>query len=131
MEETSNLESAIRSRDAEAFQEALNCLKDSKDSALLLASVLPEDWHESHEDIVLDLGLAGNPDTVEAIEKSAIIPFQYLIEWGNLEEFQRKCAYALARIGTEKSRQALVSLSKNSDPHIREYAQEGLSKWPL
>ena len=131
MVKISNLESVIESRDAETFQEALDCLKGSKNAALLLSSVLPEDWHESHEDIVFDLGLAGNPDTVEAIAQAVVIPFQYLVEWGNLQEFQRKCTYALAKIGTEQSRLALVSLSENSDPHIREYAQEGLSKWPL
>ena len=32
--------------------------------APLLAKILLEDWHDSHEDIVFELGLIGNPTVV-------------------------------------------------------------------
>jgi len=42
--------------------------------------------------------LVGDPIAVDAIMRAAKQPFAYLEEWRNLREFQRKCAYALARI---------------------------------
>lgn len=110
--------------------ESLNTAMAERDP-LALAQFLLEDWHELHEDIVFELGLIGDPRTVEAISKAVLIPFEHLVEWNNLHEFQRKCAYALARIGTPESRSALQILSEHSDPHLREYGDEGLKHWPL
>lgn len=39
----------------------------------------------------------------------ALRPPAYLAGWGSTAEFQRKCAFALARPATEESRQALAS----------------------
>lgn len=96
-----------------------------------LARLLLEDWHERHEDIVFELGLIGDPCTVDAIARAAVIPFKHLVEWNNLHEFQRKCAYALARIGTAESRTVLETLASHADPYLKEYGKEGLEKWPL
>ena len=94
-----------------------------------LTEQLLADWHECHEDIVFTLGLLGDPRAVEAISKAILIPFDSLVKWNNLCEFQRKCAYALARIGTEKSRAALELLTKHPDPQLREFGKEGLEHW--
>jgi HEAT repeat protein len=99
--------------------------------AVVLSRYLLEDWHELHEDIVFELGLIGDPSSVGFIAKAVLIPFKHLTEWGNLHEFQRKCAYALARIGTPEARSALQTLAADSDPFLREYGEEGLQKWPL
>ncbi len=106
-------------------------LAGTKVPASVLIRLLLQDWHDSHEDIVFDLGLLGEPSAVDAIQKAANIPFNHLVVWSNLHEFQRKCAFALARIGTTESRAALESLAHSADPHIRECGKEGLSKWPL
>jgi len=97
----------------------------------LLIELLLEDGHDRHEDIVLELGLLKNPTAVPAIAKAVAVPFSNLVQWENIHEFQRKCVYALARIGTPESRSALEQLTRHADPHLREYGKEGLGKWPL
>lgn len=119
------------SKDAEALCAELDALPEGKVRAPLLISLLGQGGHERHEDIVFELGLLGDPAAVPAIARVVVNPFPYLDEWGNLHEFQRKCAYALARIGTLESRTALETLAKHADPHLREYGEEGLSHWPL
>jgi hypothetical protein len=99
--------------------------------APLLIELLERGGHERHEDIVFELGLIGEPAAVDPILRAAKQPFAYLEEWGNLHEFQRKCAYALARIATIESRAALQQLTQAEDPHLREYGEEGLAHWPL
>ena len=99
--------------------------------APVLVRLLLEDWHDLHEDIVFELGLLGEPSAVSAIQRAINIPFGHLVDWGNLHEFQRKCAYALARIGTEESREALKMLARSSDPYISQYGEECLPMWPL
>jgi hypothetical protein len=123
------LEAAISSRDADALWKVLADIEEEPSSVPLLARLLLEDWHESHEDIVFSLGLVGDPYAVDAINKAVTIPFPHMIEWGNLHEFQRKCAYALAKIGSADSRTALEILATHSDPYLRKFGQEGLDNW--
>ncbi len=98
---------------------------------VMLSRLLLQDFHESHEDIVFELGLIGDPCAVDAIAKAVRIPFAHLLKWDNLHEFQRKCAYALARIGTPESRAVLESLAAEPDPFLKEYGDEGLQNWPM
>lgn len=119
---------AIEAKNEDAFNHAIRLVEDETSLVPLYSQLLLQDWHEMHEDIVFELGLIGDPRPVEAILKAATIPFSYLIKWQNLHEFQRKCAYALARIATEESREALKILSTNSDPYIQKYGKEGLAK---
>ena len=118
-------------KDADALCAALDALPEGEARAPLLISLLGQGGHECHEDIVFELGLLGDPAAVPAIARAVVNPFPYLDERGNLHEFQRKCAYALARIETLESRTALETLAKHADPHLREYGEEGLSHWPL
>ena len=110
---------------------ALDCAETHEDRLPLLAAILVEEGHDRHEDIVFELGLIGDPLAVPAISSAVYVPFQSLVRWDNLQEFRRKCAYALARIGTEGSREALVEMSQHTDPRIQAYGEEGLSHWPL
>ena len=119
---------AERNKDARALRAALS---KGETPAPVLIRLLPQECYDLHEDIVFDLGLMGDPNAIEAIVKAIDIQFEHLVRWGNLHEFRRKCTYALACIATEESRAALEALTHNEDPNIREYAAEGLSKWPL
>lgn len=125
------LQAAADSKDVDALRVAVWALKQEPSSVPVLTRLLLEDWHDMHEDIVFELGLVGDPDAVQAIAKAVTVPFAHLVKWNNLREFQRKCAYALARIGTPESRAELESLTKHSDPHLRKYGREGLETWPL
>lgn len=130
MEDLDFLSAARNVKDVDALRDAVACLT-KRSVAPSLAELLLEDWHDSHEDIVLELGLIGDPSTVGSIAKAIHIPFDHLVKWGNLHEFQRKCAYALARIGTPESRDALEAIAKHSDPNLRAYGEEGLQHWPM
>ena len=123
--------SSCQPDDVDALCAALDALPEGETRAPLLIRLLGLAGHERHEDIVFELGLLGDPSAVPAVLKAALIPFPYVEEWGNLHELQRKCAYALARIGTAESRAALEQLAKHSDPYLREYGEEGLGVWPL
>lgn len=105
--------------------------EESASRVPVLLELLVEEGHDRYEDIVFELGLIGDPRAVPAIAKVVNIPFAELVRWDNLHEFQRKCAYALARIATNESKAVLEDLTRNSDAHIREYGEEGLSHWPL
>ncbi|MFL1500825.1 hypothetical protein ACI77J_02530 [Pseudomonas sp. O64] len=123
-------ESALRAKDGAAFWAALVGV-DAQITAPLLAKLLLEDWHEEHEDIVFELGLIGENCATYAITEAAQKNFEHLIRWGNLEAFQRKCAYALARIGSCDSKVALELMTQQLDPGLRKYAEEGLKHWPM
>ncbi|WP_434514602.1 hypothetical protein AB6Q56_19055 [Dechloromonas sp. ARDL1] len=130
MSDINSIRAAIDSQDIDALWPALAKVS-KRESAPFLAEILLAEWHESHEDIVFELGLIGEPSTTDAIAKAAETTFGYLVEWDNLHAFQRKCAYALARIGSSESRVALEALAKHADPHLSKYGKEGLEHWPL
>lgn len=118
--------------DVSAVCEALDSLAEEDRSRVpLLIQLLAVEGHERHEDIVFDLGLFGDPVAIPAIAEAAEKAFPYMVRWQNLHEFQRKCAYALARIGTPESREVLEHLARHADPHLREYGTEGLGNWPM
>jgi HEAT repeat protein len=125
------LRTAVEGRDKDALWTVLGALDQCSDAVPMLVQLLLEDWHEVHEDVAFELGLTGDPRAIEALSRAARIPFAHLVKWGNLHEFQRKCAYALARIGTNESRAALEDLSREADPKLREYGEEGLAHWPM
>lgn len=125
------LADAATNKDSDALREAVSNLKREYEAAPLLAHILLADWHDSHEDIVFELGLIGHPNTTKFIAKAAAMHFAHLGQWNNVQEFQRKYAYALARIGTDESKAALRLLNLGSDPALRQFAQEGLRHWPL
>lgn len=122
----------MSSLDAAALCASLDALAEGNSWRVpLMIQLLTLDGHERHEDIVLDLGLYGDPAAIPAIAKAAETTFQYMVRWQNLHEFQRKCAYALARIATPESRKVLEHLAQHSDPHLRDYGREGLDNWPM
>lgn len=131
MDILSALAEAATNRDPDELRDAVNAVNRDFAAAPLLAHILMEDWHDSHEDIVFELGLIGNPSVVGAIANAAKMRFSSLVEWGNLHEFQRKCAYALARIGTDESRTALEEMVHSEDDYLRQVGEEGLSHWPM
>jgi HEAT repeat protein len=131
MDILSALGAATAERNSDELRDAVNAVNQEFSAAPLLALILLEDWHDSHEDIVFELGLIGNPSVVDAISIAASTKFSSLVQWGNLPEFQRKCAYALARIGTDESKRALEKMASSEDSYLQEVGKEGLHHWPM
>lgn len=131
MDILSALAAAVTKEDCNDLRDAVNMVNQDFKAAPLLAKILLEDWHDSHEDIVFELGLIGNPTVVGAIASAAKTKFISLVEYGNLHEFQRKCAYALARIDTDESRMALEDMILSDDEYLRKVGAEGLAHWPI
>lgn len=123
---TQALEAAERARDSIALRAAL-CAGQIPPSAL--RRLLLEDWHDVHEDIVFSIDQSGDESAIGAIAQAVNIPFPHLIRWGNLHEFQRKCAFALVGIGTPSAHAALEVMASSADPFLRRYGEEGLFKW--
>jgi hypothetical protein len=122
------------SKDVASLEAKLDSLTENDRSRVpLLLELLMLDGHDRHEDIVFDLGIFGDSGAIPAIAKVVEEPPSYIAEAGQwtLHPFQRKCAYALARIGTLESRQVLEHLAGHADPALREYGNEGLSNWPM
>lgn len=84
-----------KQRSVEELTDELDALQEGDARAPFLIELLGRAGHERHEDIVFELGLIGSPSAVSAIARAATSPYPYIEEWGNLHEFQRKCAYAL------------------------------------
>jgi hypothetical protein len=131
MDKLERLAIAANEKDGHALRRALASIDMDVSFAPILAHLLLEDWHDAHEEIVEKLGHIGHHGAVEAIEKVASKPIPRLVQRNLLHSFQRKCAYALARIGTVESRAALEDLAASGEPHLREFAREGLAMWPL
>jgi hypothetical protein len=106
---------AVEARDEDALRTAVGALHLCSSAVPMLSQVLLEEWHDAHEDIAVELGLIGDPRAIQALSKAVRVPFAHLVEWGNLQAFQRKCAYALARIGTPESRMALEDLAREAE----------------
>jgi hypothetical protein len=111
--------------------EALDAIPKGPAREALLTELLVKEGHDRHEDFVFELGLVGAKNAVPAIVKAGNTPFPELVRWGNLQEFRRKCPYALARIRTDESLVALQEMANSSDVDLREYGEEGLRRWPL
>ena len=125
-----NIAGAERARDPTALRDALYPIE--RVSGSTLGRLLLEEWHDSQEDIVFELGQRRARDAVRIIEKAAATPFQLLDDGADgLSQFKRKCAYALAYIGTEESRLALERFVSSDDPDLREFGGECLPKWPI
>lgn len=123
-------ESALR-RDPVAFDDALSdCIRSDQLPGLcdLLIQVLPEDWHFRHEDVVSAMQWLRCRDAVLVLERRATDCPEYLA-WDDNYALARKCTWALADIGTEEARQALIRLSNADVAAIQGFAQKRLDRW--
>jgi len=131
MDRLERLATAAHEKDIDALRRALANIDVDVSYAPILEHLLLEQWHDAHEEIVVKLGHIGHHGAVQAITRAAGMPMARLVQRNVLHNFQRQCAYALARIGTVQSRAALEDLAASEDQHLRDYAREGLAMWPL
>jgi HEAT repeat protein len=95
------------------------------ESVDVLLTLLRQDWHQRHEDIVLALAALKAPRAVEDLDWATRWVPSYL-EWDENRVLARKAAYALGAIDTPEARAAIFALSKDADPVIARHGQEQL-----
>lgn len=84
------------------------------------------DWHHCHDQIVSNYQSMSNPITVDILYETAL---NDRIEPMDYKPIARKCTWALADIGTSKSKQKLEQLAKCGDSRIEEYSKKRLLNW--
>jgi len=93
----------------------------------LLNALLAEDWHISHDDIVLALQVFRDPNSVEALYKAALMCLDYM-EYDDTYGIAANCCWALGDINTANADEKLRELTKLENPIIAEYAREQLER---
>jgi hypothetical protein len=85
-------------------------------------------WHSRHEDIARALQQLRSPVAVDALERTAHAVHEYLA-YDDSFALARKCAWALADIGTPEAKRALRRLAACDNSIIASYAQKRLTNW--
>ncbi len=93
--------------------------------APLLAELLEQGWHKSHEDIASALQDIRDPSSVGALFRTANKRLSYL-EFDEAFALAVKCIWALHDIGTDEAVAGLQQLLLSDVPRIREAARERL-----
>lgn len=92
-----------------------------------LITLLKQDWHFKHEDIVGAIGDFNSPDAVNALyEITQWVP-TYL-KFNNGHPLARKAIYALSAINAPQAFQALIKLQNDKNPYLVEVANDRFSK---
>ena len=93
-----------------------------------LIDLLLLDWHTRHEDIVGIFQELKDDRATEALFQVATKRFGYL-DYDEFDGLARKCTWALADIGSPKSREKLQILSGSENELIAGYAKKRLERW--
>ncbi len=93
-----------------------------------LRKLLKEQWHKSHEEIMLILQFdIYDPDCVDDVAEAMHIKFEDMFP-EDLDAFIRKGAYVLAGIDTEYAKNKLEELANDENPIIRKYCSYQVKK---
>lgn len=112
-------------KDAIALEKVLSFDNESKFNNLhtnILCQLLLEDWHESHEDILMTLETIKDPASIPAIVQSLSLKLDYYT--GN--EMPRKAIWALRAINTPEAIREIEKLTDSPDDFTREEAMLNL-----
>jgi hypothetical protein len=124
-------EHAIRAKNSDEVDDAVSVtfsITNPENFVPYLCQLLESSWHFDHEDITRLLQKIGDPESVSVLFKTAIKKFDYL-EYDDSKSLSRKCTWALADIGNNKSKEALVELAKSQDEEIAAFAQKRIDNW--
>lgn len=125
------LRKAIESNSADLVERAVTDVHSfgyNSDFVPHLIALLKANWHFRHEDIALALQWTKDNRATKTLLKTAQSTFQYL-DYNHSYALARKCTWALADIGTNEAKQALIELSQWHDEEIAGYALKRLNKW--
>jgi hypothetical protein len=95
---------------------------------LILAELLIQPWHHLHDSIARILENDKNEKTIEHLYLGCLYSCDNLDYQSDYCEFNRKCLYALAKIGTKESINYIKDVSKNGNDIVCNYAKSILKK---
>lgn len=96
---------------------------------LILAKLLIQPWHHFHDRIAGVLEFNASEDIIEYLYKGALYSCENLEYESDYCGFNRKCLYALAKIGTSKSINYIKEVSKSSNTIVSNYAKNILMEY--
>ena len=98
----------------------------TKNFDLFIAPLLVLPWHHMHDRIARILEFDACEDTVEYLAKGAIYRCDNLEYESEYCEFNRKCLYALMKIGTPEAIESVKFVSKCTNQIIADHAKRML-----
>lgn len=132
-------EESIRRKDPELLQGGLSmAFKTKIDSDYIpyISQLLPETWHEEHEELVNIIYLDKLKDDVftESLYQIAIKPKLYRSYDDETESTLRKCVHAFKLIDSDKAKYYIEELKKTGNPNVRSILEmygDDLSNMPI
>lgn len=124
-------EIALKNKNSNQIEEAIietSKFLDRNEFEIYLSKLLSLDWHFSHEEIATTLQQIGSKNSIDALFSAVTNKFKYLY-YDDSKAFARKCIWAIADIGSNKAKEALIELSKIEDTEIAEYAKKRIENW--
>ena len=97
--------------------------------AVILAKLLLQDHHRSHENLARTLQDLRHPATLHALTARCGAVPAYLAELDDGNALFRKCAWAIHDIGTQEAKTALRWLAQHGQESLREFANKRLNEW--
>jgi hypothetical protein len=99
----------------------------SEDEQVMMAmDLFEQNWHKLHENLASWFQQKRNPLAIDLLYKTAFRPDLDIFDYKPLA---RKCAWALADIGTNEAKEYLQKMSKSGDKIIESFAQKRLDSW--
>ena len=93
----------------------------------IIAPLLIQPWHHQHDRIALILEFDQNEATAELLFAGATYTCEKLDYQSDYCEFNRKCIYALSKIGTEKALNYIKALTSCDNRIVAEEAEKILN----
>lgn len=94
----------------------------------VLAKLLIQPWHHLHDRIAGILEFNASENIIEYLYKGALYSCDNLEYESDYCGFNRKCLYALAKIGTNESINYIKDVSKNGNDIVSNYAKSILKE---
>jgi hypothetical protein len=99
----------------------------SEDEQVMMAmDLFEQNWHKLHENLASWFQQKRNPLAIDLLYKTTFRPDLDIFDYKPLA---RKCAWALADIGTNEAKEYLQKMSKSGDKIIESFAQKRLDNW--
>jgi hypothetical protein len=124
------LSEAAASRDATDLEMALiacSVFGITVEHLSTLASLIPADWHQSHENIVALLDKLRTSAAIDALSTAALLVPDYL-EWDENRALARNAIWAIGKIPGPEADAALKQLLEADDEIVREAARKQIER---